>query len=146
MKTLLLLLALTTLASCGKSSSEKDSYKNALNGDGKLHAKIETSIWKSENSFEMLSNESSSESINVDGEEFYCSLKTLSGTETYYSINGSKLTLSLGSGELVLDRVSGSGNTLNGSWSIKEKDKNATTITTFTFADDKLTINLTCKF
>jgi hypothetical protein len=147
MKTLLLLLTLVTLASCGgKKSSDSDNYKSALNGDGSLHASIDTIIERYDGAYEYLSNQRAYESQIVDGVEYYCSFEIQSGAYLTYSIKNSKLTLNNGRETQVFERIKGSGDTLDGSWMASQKLKKGTAIATYTFDKNKLTIDLICKF
>ena len=147
MKTILMLLTLISLVACGKNSDkDSDSYKSALHGDGTLHAKIETDITKYSTFYELLSNQSNYESVTVDGTTFYCSLEIESGTAVRYEIEGSKLIIKYGKEDQVFDRIQGTGETLNGSWENKEKQKDGLLIRTLRFNGNKLTMELACKF
>lgn len=143
MKTLLLLMTLLTLASCGGGDApEGTKFKSAYGNTAAENPKIETTISKIEMGYEILSNESSHVSEVKDGVEYSCKLDVFAGDTVHYKISGNRMAVHKDGQYALLERLSGKGNELNGQWQLVE----GKTTLYLTFDNNKLTMELKCSF
>lgn len=165
MKNAFSLIILLTLAACNLSESSK-SKSCTLNGEAvdcstfesrsssgqsagekiTLSSQVSSRILLKNETFEILENTYDRKAESIDGESYECETATVAGEQYTFHINGNQLELSNEEGSGTLKRVEGPGRSLEGSWAHIEKFEGGVITTTFTFAENQMTVSAKCEF